>query len=213
MEPLRIKNEDLPVYPNELVTTGVRKGDARVAYSVDAAGKVDDCLAVAYTHAEFARAAEGAVWRWKFEPARLRGIPVASTADVIMHFEVQGVVVVRMTVSDTMTARFTSLDVLGTNYRARELRELDRIPALIVATPPDYPLGLIEKGHSGNVTVHFYIDESGAVRLPSADLADDPVLTALAINAMSRWRFEPPKCRGAPVLVRADQLFKFSKPK
>jgi TonB family protein len=213
MEPLRIKHQEMPLYPQELIPLRVREGSARVAYSVDASGKVDDCLAVAYTRPEFARATEIALRLWTFEPARLRGIPVASTAEISVRYEVQGIIVVEQHISSQMDERLTSLEVLPPTYRAHELRELDRIPTPIVATPPAYPMSLMRQGHSGNVTIHFYIDESGAVRMPTADSSEDPELVPLAISAISQWKFEPPKCRGVPVLVRADQVFRFLKSK
>jgi len=213
VQPLRIIHEELPLYPEQVLYVGVKDGEARVAYGVDATGKVDDCLAIAYTRPEFAQAAVTALRQWTFEPARLRGVPVASTAEILVRFEVQGVVVVELNVSTEMLGRLNSLEVLPTAYRAHELRELDRIPTQIVATPPVYPMNLMKQGHAGNVTIHFYIDETGAVRMPSADAGEDPELMPLAINAISHWKFEPPKYRGAPVLVRADQVFRFLKSK
>ena len=38
---------------------------------------------------------------------------------------------------------------------------------------------------------------------------DDNLLTALAINALSQWKFEPPTSHGRAVLVRASQVFNF----
>jgi len=213
VEPLRIKHQDMPLYPQELIPLGVREGSARIAYSVDATGKVDDCLAVAYTRPEFARATELSLRQWTFEPARLRGVPVASSAEISARYEVQGLVVVEQHISSQMAERLTALEVLPPSYRAHELRELDRIPTPIVATSPAYPMSLMKEGHSGNVTVHFFIDESGAVRMPTADPSEDPELTPLAISAISKWKFEPPKCQGVPVLVRADQVFRFLKSK
>ena len=39
--------------------------------------------------------------------------------------------------------------------------------------------------------------------------ADHPELASLAIDAITTWKFEPPLCRRQPVLVRAQQVFKF----
>ena len=213
VEHLRIKVQELPAYPQDLIILGVRQGDARLAYSVDAAGNVDDCLAIGYTRIEFAKAAEGALRRWKFEPSKLGGVPVASTSELAMHFEVQGIIVTEPNMSEEMMGRFISLDVLGLGYRARELRELDRIPTPVSVVSPPYSIGMAEQGHSGDVTVSFYIDETGAVRLPFVDPKDDQQLAALAVNVIGKWKFEPPTCGGVPALVRASQVFRFLKPK
>lgn len=212
VEHLRVKVQELPPYPQDLILIGVRQGDARLAYSVDAAGNVEDCLAIAYTRIEFARAAEDALRRWKFEPAKLKGVPVASTSELAMHFEVQGIIVTEPNMSEEMMGRFISLDVLGLGYRAREMRELDRIPTPVSVVSPPYSTGMAEHGHTGDVTVSFYIDQTGAVRLPFVDPKDDQQLAALAVGVIGKWKFEPPTCGGVPVLVRATQVFRFLKP-
>jgi len=187
----------------------VREGQVCVAFSVDESGRVDDCLPIAYTHAEFARVAAAAVRNWTFEPARLRGDPVATATEVTMNFEVQGTVVVSLTSSEALAAWLNSLHRDGENYFPRTLRELDRIPTPITAPAPAYPRALVEQGRSGTVTVNFYIDETGAVRLPAVSSSDNMELAALAIVALHQWKFEPPTCKGVPVLVKANQVFNF----
>src|SRR5690349_9302485 len=76
LEQLRVKHQDLPVFPLEMVRMGARDGKVIVALSVDAAGRIEDCLAVAYTHPDFAQATLAALRRWTFEPAMLNGTPV-----------------------------------------------------------------------------------------------------------------------------------------
>ena len=62
----------------------------------------------------------------------------------------------------------------------------------------------------GRVTVDFYITEDGTVRLPSVSPYDDSQLTALAIDALRQWKFEPPTHNGNPTLVKATQVFSFN---
>jgi TonB family protein len=210
LEPLRIVSQrDEPLFPFELIQLGVREGMARIAFSVDANGRMDDCLAVAYTHPEFARASIVALKRWKFEPARYRGEPVATSTEVVVSFEVQGTVVVSMTPSDSVAALLNSMMRDASAYRARLLSELDRIPTPLVVTSPRYPVALARLGRAGKVTVQFYIDETGAVRLPSVNSNSDPELSAAAVQAVQQWRFESPTWRGQRVLVKAEQVFDF----
>jgi TonB family protein len=68
---------------------------------------------------------------------------------------------------------------------------------------------LVKKGVRGKVTVDFYITEEGVVRLPSVSPYDDSQLTALAIEALRQWKFEPPTRNGKPILVKASQVFNF----
>lgn len=209
MDQLRVKHQDLPIFPHELIRLGVREGRACVAFSVNTAGQVDDCLAVAYTHREFAEATIAVVRRWTFEPARFRGEPVAAAADVIVNFELQGPVVVSLTSAEVLANWVSWMHRNNEGYFPRTLRELDAIPAPIAAPSPEYSERLAQRGVHGNVTVKFYIDETGRVRLPAVDSADNWELSGLAISALNRWKFEPPLCKGVPVLVKASQVFRF----
>jgi TonB family protein len=210
VEPLRIRAQrDWPIFPHEMIQLGVRDGMARVAFSVNAEGKVDDCLAVAYSHPEFAEATIVALKHWTFDPARYRGEPVAASSEITVNFEVHGTVVVSMTPADTMAAMMNALMRDGASYRPRLLSELDRIPTPVHVVTPQYSETLAKQGRHGSVRVQFYIDEKGAVRLPSVSASEDAELAALAVAAVQQWKFEPPRCKGIPVLVRAEQIFNF----
>jgi TonB family protein len=209
-EPLRIIDQsNLPLFPHDLIQIGVREGEARVAFSVDAAGKIEDVLPVAYTSPEFAEATVSAVRRWKFAPARFQGEPVSSSTEIRVTFEIQGTTVVSLTPSDSIASWLHSVSKFDRSYRPRLLSELDRIPTPLAAPAPSYPNQLAQQGRSGSVTVMFYIDEKGNVRLPSVRSEDDSELGALAITAVQQWKFEPPTCRRQTVLVRATQVFNF----
>jgi TonB family protein len=209
LERLRVKSQPLPVYPQEMVRIGAREGKVVVALSVDATGRLEDVLVIAHTHPDFAAAATAALRRWTFEPATLGGTPVAAVTEITVDFAVEGTSVVSMTASDTLAAYFYSINQDLATYRPHTLHELDRIPTPIAAPGPQYPRELADRGHAGDVTVHFYIDEKGTVRIPSIDNTSDAELGSLAILALRQWKFEPPTCRGVPVLVKATQVFRF----
>lgn len=211
-EPLRVTQTSLPVFPYEMTQVGVREGEVRVAFSVDAKGIMDDCLAVSYTNPEFARITLSAMKRWKFEPARYRGQPIASATEISVKFETEGTVVVSLTPNEVINARIYSLLERGNEYRPRALSELDRIPTPVAAPSPLIPERYVRPGAHGSVTVAFYIDETGAVRLPNVSADEDPDLAAAAVTAMHSWKFEPPTCKGRPVLVKATQQFNFRAP-
>jgi TonB family protein len=211
-EPLRVVETSLPVFPYELTQLGIREGEVRVAFSVDTKGRIDDSIAVAYTHPEFARITLAAMKRWRFEPARYHGQPIDSASEISVKFETEGTVVVSLTPSELINARISSLLDSNAGYRPRALSELDRIPTPIAAPSPGYPARYAKPGTQGSVTVAFYIDEAGAVRLPSVSADEDPELAAAAISALKNWKFEPPTCKGRPVLVRASQQFNFRSP-
>lgn len=210
IESLRVARVDSPVFPRTLLQEGVRDGNVRLAISVDESGKIEDALAIAYTDVEFARVTLASLKNWVFEPARVDGRPTASATEIEVNFEVEGTVVVSMTTMDSIALRFASLYRNNPEaYRPRALSELDRIPTPISTPSPVVPESLRSSASSSEVTVSFYIDEQGAVRLPSVDVSQDTELAASAISALRNWKFEPPTRHNRPVLVRALQQFKF----
>jgi TonB family protein len=211
LQPLKLIQGNPPIFPPEMVQQGVREGEARVAFSVDVTGKVDDCLPVAYTNSEFARVSVAALKRWKFEPARYHGEPVAAVSDLVVRFEMEGTVIVSLNSAESIGVMMRSM-VHEDEFRPRSLKELDRIPTPVNAPAPAFPPRLARRGATQQVTVSFYIDPTGAVRLASVNAADDPILGGFAIEAMRNWKFEPPTWKGHPVLVRASQRFNFRAP-
>jgi TonB family protein len=206
---LKIQQTVEPVFPPNLLRAGLTEGMAHLAINTDPAGKLVEWLVVSYTQREFADSAVAALKQWKFEPAQLQGEPVGTTIELIFHFEAKGVVVSTSTVSDVIEAHI--LRLMGTRYiyQPCSLRELDRIPTPIVTVAPQYSKELADHGVKGKVTVEFYIDETGTVRVPAVSVKDNGVLTALAVASLRQWRFEPPTCNGNPVLVKASQVFNF----
>jgi len=198
-----------PVFPFQLQQLSVTSGEARVVISVDSTGTLDEYLVVGYTMPEFADVAVRAIKQWKFEPARLRGEPVGATVELIFHFESQGTLVVSQTLVENMQARLIQLMAGAYVYKPCSMRDLDKIPTPIYTVSPVYPKELADRGVKGRVVIGFYIDETGAVRMPAGSLDDNSQLIALAIAALKQWRFEPPTRGGKPVLVAAQQVFNF----
>jgi len=198
-----------PIFPYRFQELGVTNGEARVAINTDATGKLVEWLVVGYTRLEFADAAVEAIKQWKFEPARLRGEPVGTTVELLFYYEARGVVVSTVNPVDRVDAFISRIIGEHYVYQPCSLRELDRIPTPIVTVKPQYPGELADKGVKGKVTVDFYIDETGAVRLPAVSVKDNGELTALAVEALRQWKFEPPTRNGRPILVKASQVFNF----
>lgn len=207
---LQILQMVTPIFPRELSNIGVRNGEAIVVIGVDAAGKLDEWLVIGYTYPEFADAAVTAIKQWKFKPARLRGEPVSCTVELSIHYKTEGVQVVSQGATDYFTNRLLTQIDKGFVYRPRTLRELDRIPTPITIVKPAYTRALADLGVKGSVRIEFYIDETGAVRLPAAASGENFNLAGLAIPALSQWKFEPPTFQGKPVLVKASQVFTFA---
>ncbi len=192
-------------YPTMMTLNGVFSGDVRAAISIDENGLLTDWLITAYTRKEFADVAAAALKRWKYKPARVNGRVVNSRADLLFEFREQGVVVQTLPGALIRAAFFHTIDE-HYEYKPSQLRDLDRIPT------PTHLVSPSVKGddQAHDVVVEFYIDEQGRVRMPAVnrEAVDDPYAAA-AVSAVEQWRFDPPLRRGRPVLVLAEQLFKF----
>lgn len=207
---LKIDQTWQPVFPYRASQIGFQRGEAHVVIKVDANGSLADWLVVGYSHPAFAEQAVSALKKWKFEPARLHGMPVPVVVRVDFNFEREGITIVTQSPQENLQERFLELDKDQYSYRVHLLQELDRIPKPVHIVQPVYPVEWAQKGITGVVTVEFYIDETGKVRLPAVvNSGVSPLLGNLALDAVQQWQFEPATCKGKPVLVRASQNFNF----
>jgi len=202
-----------PAFPSVLVPLGVKSGTASVAIAVDDSGKLTDYLVTAYSHPAFAESALAAIKKWHFRAAQVRGFTRNSKSDLTFRFQMEGVVVMTMTVLSYEEMLHMKLAPGGSVYRACRLSELDRIPNPTKIVNPVYPDVLARSSRGGHVAVSFYIDEEGHVRMPSVTRETDEAneeLAGLAVSAVSQWIFDPPTSKGKPVLVLAQQDFNFN---
>jgi len=193
------------IYPAKMLESGIDSGEVRISISVDKEGVLQDCLITAYTAREFADVALAAIKRWRYRPAKAGGSPTASRSDLAFEFRNDGVVVQAMHSAQLRRAYFSSLNERY-EYKPCRLRDLDHIPTPVHVVSP--AVNSAEKMHT--VTVEFYIDEEGNVRMPAVprESAGD-VYAAAAVAAVEQWRFKPPLRKGEPVLVLAQQEFNF----
>lgn len=207
---LQIEQTVPAIFPRELLRWGITHGQADIAIATNAEGRLEDLLPVAYSRPEFADAAVAAIKRWNFKPARLNGEPIGTTVQLHFYFTVQGAVVSSVTINDIMELELARLFAGRYAYRICPSDRLDRVPVPISTVVPKYPLRLEQDGVKGTVTVEFYIDETGRVRLPTVvSRNDNALLDWLAVDALTRWKFAPPTSRGRAVLVKASQQFVF----
>ncbi len=211
-EPVKVDQTDEPGYPLSMVAAGIKSGAASIAVAIDDNGKVTDTLVTAYTHPDFAKSALTALKSWKFEPARVHGAPRNSKADLTFRFEVEGVVVVSMTALSTSDLIRFKIAPNSMAYSACSLGQLDRIPTPKKVVKPVYPAQLARSSRGGRVSVDFYIDEEGHVRIPSVSKETNEAneeLAGVAVTTVAQWEFEPPTSKGRAVLVLAKQDFDF----
>jgi TonB family protein len=206
-------DNSLPSFPSVLVAEGITRGHAVVALSVNAEGKMGDCLVLSYSHERLARTAVDALKRWRFVPARLDGEAVPVQTELRFDFSVEGAVVTSNITERFLDDLFDGRSSRREVYRPSRRSELDRVPAKIAGDAPQYATEAESDGVRGSVEVRFYIDERGEVRMPSVAAGQHPYLTERAVAAVKSWKFEPPTSRGRPVLVVAAQKFDFGEGK
>lgn len=194
-------------YPMRMLREGVKHGEVRVLVQIDPAGKLTDSLAIAYTEPAFAEEVLQTIKQWRFEPLRRNGEVIGSVLELSVTFKIDGVVAV-----ERMDApQASQLSALGDDgYQSHGSRGLDRIPTPYRVVAPVYPPEWRAQGVGGLITVDFYIDETGGVRMPTVASNAQPLLGASAIAAVREWRFSPPVRRGQPALARVQQVFNFS---
>jgi TonB family protein len=199
------------VFPDRVIEIGLTSGEARVAIQVDDSGQLTDSLVVAYSHPAFAEAATSAVKQWHFRPAMVHGFPRSATAVLDFKFKSGRVVVDLSTDSAAEMIHFRlAPDALA--YRVCSLDQLDRIPTPTKIVKPSYTAKKAHSSHVRHLTVEFYIDEMGHVRLPAVSRETneaDEELSAAAVTAVEQWQFEAPVSKGKPVSVLAHQDFDF----
>jgi TonB family protein len=211
-KPMKIIQTELTLFPHSVEILGINRGEARVAIQVDEKGNLGDQLITGYSHKAFAEAATSALKKWRYEPAWLNNEPRGVTAELTFTFESQGLTVVNLTPTSYVEIRDYELRPNSYAYSRCSLRQLDRIPTPVKVVKPGYPVEASQKPRSAHVTVTFYIDEQGRVRLPSVSpetSVNDEIFAAAAVDAVTRWEFEPPMSNGRPVLVFAQQDFNF----
>jgi TonB family protein len=210
--PMKVIQTEPVIYPRRATEIGVTSGEVHVSVQVDEKGKLTDHLVTAYSHPLLAESAVQAIKKWDYEPAWVAGEPRSATIDLSFQFENRGMVVVDLNVSSYVQLRDIQLRPGAYRYGVKTLRQLDRIPTPTKVVQPLYPAEAAQKQQSAVITVNFFIDEKGRVRLPavSRETSENYAeFSAAAVNAVTEWEFEPPLSKGQPVLVAARQDFNF----
>jgi TonB family protein len=206
---LRVVRTVEPRFPAALLQQRIYEGEVRIVLLVDAEGRLADSLLTGYTHPLFAREAMEALGQWRFEPARRGGEPIDVRTQMLIVFRASGMVVSLLPVD--FSAQFLRHDSGGAIERVCRPGELDAPVTAVRTVPPLWPADWKTPMNEGRVTLDFYIDDEGRPRMPAVTQTDHEALNLPAIEALSQWRFLPPTRNGAPVLVRATQVFRFQR--
>ena len=208
VESARIESTFVPSFNPVLLNRGVTEGKLALVIDISEDGKVTDWLVLGYTDPEMVGFFVDAIKVWDITPARIDGKPVASQMALNLSVSAEGVVVSR-SLQENIEALVRRLSGNPINYLRSSARDLDRPLVRINGVAPKYAEQAEKEGVRGKVMVRFYIDEHGAVRMPSIEAGAHPYLAVQAVAAVREWTFEPPTSKGRPVLVAASQEFDF----
>lgn len=207
-QPLKIEPTIKPLLSPVMQMDGVTEGKVIFAIDVSAEGKLTDWLVLGYTHPALVRPCIEAMKDWNYTPAKLDGEAVAVQTDLTIDYTAEGVVISRTTIEDLRrrAERIFGQQVIS---KKRSANQLDTAPAPINPVLPKYAKDAEAAGVKGSVAVHFYVDETGAVRMPAVEKTANPYLADVALAAVREWKFAPPRSHGEPVVISARQEFKF----
>lgn len=189
-----------PVYPYELLRDRIA-GKARIWIAINRRGQVTDIKVIDADRPEFGDALVASAYPFRFRPAFTSNhVPTKSAL--------------------TMEHRFNPHDVPSDLIWL--LNRLEQDPAQLATadkldeplTPlsrraPVLPLALRAPNLTGKAMVEVVIDPSGIARLPRIVSTTDPSFGFAAVQAVSEWRFAPPKVKGKAVSVRVRIPFRF----
>jgi TonB family protein len=186
----------------------INSGSVDLVVDIGADGSPTEWLVLGFTDARLARVCTESLPHWRFHPTRIDGMAVASQTEFTVNFTTSGVVLTSNMGDEMMLRSIRDADervIAATCPPAK----LDRMPVRTQGGAPVYAIQAERTGVKGQVTVHFYIDENGAVRMPAVNVDAHPYLAQQALEAIRAWKFEPPTSRRRPVLVAVTEQFKF----
>jgi TonB family protein len=209
LQPIGISQSTTHEFPESLARIYPNGGEARLLVTIRADGELTEWLVTGYSAAPFKQEAVAALKELKFAPARLNGETITARTEIVLRFETRGMLISTSTPEEAYNSLARQALEGHLVYRAFPVAALDRVPAALRTVTPRYPKELSDRGVAGSMTVDFYIDEDGVVRMPSVLEPEQFALGDLAVNALRQWKFESPVRGGKPVLAQAQQVFHF----
>lgn len=208
-QPVTVKREIEPFYPNWAYNNGIGEGFAKVAFYVDESGIPSDYLVIEYSHEAFADSFMDALPHWKFEPAHEFGKPVKSVCRAYWEFLPDRAIVTNA-LFDT-SKRIQRKD--AHNYRELKTyneRKLDSKLNMVafpeIVAPKGFDSSQLE-GDKVKVICHFYVDTEGVVALPSIIESSVPSLNERLANGFAQAVFDRPLFKKKPAIAWMEKTY------
>jgi|ERR1035437_5968694 TonB family protein len=212
IQKLRLEKFVMPEFPSYVQLTGNNRGVVTVAIGRDTEGHVTDVLVLDSTHPRLSQSVVDAVSKWKFVfPAN----PPPSGQEIVpivrFLFTAKGISIV-----SALTGSLASKD-RDVNENSPVIlpafAELDTVPKPINNPMPRFTGALADRAASTTVTVKFFVDETGKVRVPIIIDSSVPELGRAVLAAVEQWRYEPPRMGGHETIALEIQTFNFGPPR
>lgn len=162
-----------PVYPFDMRARGIT-GVVKVYFEVDALGNSHVLKTWGGAGPSMSQAAADAVAKWRFKPGILHGEAVATRMIVPINFSLS-----------------SSMDRSG-----------KQVPIPLVQQQPVFPIEKRLRGVRAVVRVVFVVDVNGRCIVQGVEGRPDPLFATAAIEAVSKWKFQPGSIAGRPVAMR-----------
>jgi TonB family protein len=211
VQKLRLDKFVMPEFPDYVRASGNNKGVVTVAIGRDSEGHVSDVLVLGSTHPRLTQTTVDAVKQWKFTlPAN--PAPGHDIVPIVRFlFTSKGISIV-----SALTGSLASKDH-EVNENAPvvlpSFADLDSPPTPLNHPMPRFTGRLAAAAAGGTVTVKFFVDETGKVRVPIILDCSTPELGGAALAAVEQWTFSPPRAAGRETIALETETFSFGPPK
>jgi len=195
----KVRGEIRAIYPYERFVKGPDRATVTVWVLVDSRGMPAQMGVLDKTESVFGYAALAACQCAEYTPALLYGKPTDAVLTVKVKFN-----------KDILRKEFEASRQFGDDGLVSDRQVYDNLKAVVEHEAP-FPLpARMANLAEGSATVRFRIGPDGKVFLESFDSSTHPYFGYMAVQAVSAWRYPPPKLNGRPVVVIADVTIKFS---
>ncbi|MFM1850665.1 MAG: hypothetical protein RIS54_349 [Verrucomicrobiota bacterium] len=115
-------------------------------------------------------------------------------------------------IDDASAAILKRLRLGGEAAEYPQEADLNEVLVTVKEAEPIFPSQLDDAVTGGEAEIEFFVDRSGAVRLPRIVSASEPAFGYAACQAVAAWAFSEPRQAGAPVIVRVRRTLTFARP-
>jgi TonB family protein len=193
-----------PEFPGIARLEGVAEGSVVVVFSHDLEGQVTDVFALESSHPAFERESVAAVRQWQIGAHEQTGKPCQCAHVIRLVFRAGGIVYLASTPIRAETSSELATDSARPDSTVLTFDNLNSPPKALSRLMPSLSTDSTGKLKNGAVSVTFFVDKQGRVRVPSIVSTPDLRLGQSLAKAMLQWRYEPPQKHGKAVTALAQ---------